>query len=76
MSRKGHWRQIQREAGSRTERERQTDRKRSTAERREERGRQSSSVSISLAPSGLYSCMLSTSQISILNGLNSVAEDS
>ena len=34
MSRKGYWRQIQREeAGSRTER--QTDRKRSTVERRE-----------------------------------------
>ncbi len=33
MSRKGYWRQIQREAGSRTER--QIDKKRSTAERRE-----------------------------------------
>ena len=33
MSRKGYWRQIQREAGSRTER--QTNRKRSSAERRE-----------------------------------------
>lgn len=33
MSRKGYWRQIQREAGSRTER--QTDKKRSTAERGE-----------------------------------------
>lgn len=38
MSRKGYWRQIQREAGSRTER--QTDRKRSTADRREREAEQ------------------------------------
>lgn len=43
------------------------------AQQREERGRQSGSVSISLAPSRLCGCMLSTSQIAILKELNSVA---
>lgn len=64
MSRKGYWRQIQREAGSRTER--QTDRKRSTAERREGEAEQQRQYR-------LCGCKLSTSQISILKGLNSVA---
>lgn len=39
------------------------------AQQREERRRQHSSVSISLAPSRLCDCMLSTSQISMLKGL-------
>lgn len=68
MSRKGYWRQIQKEAGSRTRR--QTDKKKreqseSTAERKEgeaERWRQYH----------ICGCMLSSSQISILKGLNGV----
>lgn len=67
MSRKGYWRQIQREAGSRTER--QTDRKRSTAERREGEAEQQRQCLFLLPPGSVATCF-STSQISILKGLS------